>query len=77
MELFGPDDPVPPDRFKAGRVIPAFLVDDIRLARKELEAAGTPLTGPLAEDRRTGYAWQHFLGPDGLVYELPYDPARR
>ena len=77
LELFGPDEPIPPEPFKAGRVIPGFLVDDIRRARRELEAAGVPLTGPLGEDSRSGYAWQHFLGPDGLVYELTYDPARQ
>jgi hypothetical protein len=24
-----------------------------------------------------GYAWQHFRAPDGLVYEVTFDPSAR
>jgi hypothetical protein len=50
-------------------------VGDIEQARQELIDAGVELIGPL-RTMENGYAWQHFRGPDGNVYELTYDPAR-
>ncbi len=57
-------------------IICGFLVDDIHQARQELAQAGTELVGPL-RSLDSGYAWQHFRGPDGNLYELVYDPERR
>lgn len=74
LELFGPQAGNPPAQFAANQVVCGFLVDDIETARQELKGAGVELIGSLERDPRTGYAWQHFRGPDGLVYELSYDP---
>jgi hypothetical protein len=45
-----------------------FEVDDFGEARRTLVAAGIRLIGEgdSSEDRR----WQHFVGPDGNVYEI-------
>ena len=75
LELFGPHADNPPAQFAANRVVCGFLVDDIEGARAELRGAGVELIGRLERNPRTGYAWQHFRGPDGLVYELTYDPG--
>jgi catechol 2,3-dioxygenase-like lactoylglutathione lyase family enzyme len=54
--------------------VAGFLVDDIDAARAELEAAGIEFTGPI-ERMENGYAWCHFLAPDGFLYDLTYDPG--
>jgi hypothetical protein len=77
LELFGPRADVPPEQFASNRVVCGFLVDDLEAARAELVDAGAELLGGLERNERTGYAWQHFRGPDGLVYELTYDPGHR
>ena len=46
-----------------------FLVDDVREARADLEAAGISFLGPVHESD-DGAAWSHFRGPDGNVYEI-------
>ena len=74
LELFGPRGPQPPHQFAAAPVVVGFLVDDIRAARDELAAGGIELLGEL-RTTSDGYAWQHFRGPDGLVYELTFDPS--
>ena len=76
LELFGPSARHPPAQFASNRVVCGFLVDDLDSARRELEQAGIELLGGPERDSKTGYAWQHFRGPDGLVYELAYDPNR-
>ncbi len=76
LELFGPEGPDGPEQFRANKVAVGFLVEDIDVACRELRSAGVELVGQLQRDRRTGYAWQHFRGPDGLLYELTYDPTR-
>lgn len=48
--------------------VAGFLVDDVNQARAELEAAGVELLGEIG--RSDDYAWQHFRGPDGNVYEV-------
>lgn len=53
--------------FTTGPVV-GFLVDDVDAARRDLEAAGVELIGEVG--RGGGYAWQHFRGPDGNVYEV-------
>ena len=52
--------------------VAGFLVDDIDAARAEMEAAGIEFVGPI--ERTEGYAWFHFRGPDGFLYDLTYDP---
>lgn len=52
--------------------VAGFLVDDIDAARAEMEAAGIEFVGPI--ERMEGYAWFHFRGPDGFLYDLTYDP---
>jgi catechol 2,3-dioxygenase-like lactoylglutathione lyase family enzyme len=72
VEVFGPRGPQPPWLFESGSVVPGFLVGDIDEAKARVVAAGLPLLGPTRED--SGYRWQHFRGPDGVIYELTYDP---
>jgi len=70
LEVFGPNGPDPPHQFARARVVVGFRVDDIDSARRELEPLGVEVIGPLRRDSQTGYAWQHFRGPDGVIYEL-------
>jgi predicted enzyme related to lactoylglutathione lyase len=74
VEVFGPSGPN--QHFVPDSPVCGFLVDDIEQARNELIQAGIELIGPL---RRVpnGYAWQHFRGPNGTMYELPSDPEGR
>ena len=75
FELFGPGSREPPAQFAAYRVVCGFRVGDIEGARRELQGAGVELLGDIHRDIQSGYAWQHFRGPDGLVYELASDPS--
>jgi catechol 2,3-dioxygenase-like lactoylglutathione lyase family enzyme len=45
-----------------------FLVEDVHEARRELEEAGVELLGEIRSE--SGWEWQHFLAPDGNVYEI-------
>ena len=76
VELFGLHGPQTREQFSAAPIVAGFLVEDIEAARKRLVAARIELLGPLNR-AENGYAWQHFRGPDGLVYELCYDPRRK
>jgi hypothetical protein len=76
FEIFGAGGPFAPQQFARNRVVGGFLVDDIDGARAELAAApGVELLGEVDGDAE-GYRWQHFVAPDGHVYELAYDPER-
>ena len=76
FEIFGAHATFPPQQFAGNRIIGGFLVDDIESARDELAVApGVELVGEIHGDRG-GYRWQHFVAPDGHVYELAYDPGR-
>ncbi len=75
LELFGPEGPDGPEQFRANKVVVGFRVEDIDAACWELRSAGVELEGQLQRNPQTGYAWQHFRGPDGLLYELTYDPT--
>ncbi|HEY3096960.1 MAG TPA: VOC family protein [Acidimicrobiia bacterium] len=66
VEVFGPGD-ADHRHFTTGPVV-GFEVDDIEAARSEVEAAGAELIGGVG--RGGGFAWAHFRGPDGIVYEL-------
>jgi catechol 2,3-dioxygenase-like lactoylglutathione lyase family enzyme len=48
--------------------VPLFEVDDVHLARGELEAAGVEVIGATGRDSR--WEWIHFYAPDGNLYEL-------
>jgi catechol 2,3-dioxygenase-like lactoylglutathione lyase family enzyme len=74
VEVFGPRDTDHP-YFTTGPVL-GFLVEDIDAARHDLSRHGTELLGR-TEGERGDYRWQHFRGPDGYVYEVDEDPARR
>ncbi len=52
-----------------------FLVENIESARDELMKNRIELIGGIKHGE-DGYAWQHFRGPDGNLYELVYDPSR-
>jgi catechol 2,3-dioxygenase-like lactoylglutathione lyase family enzyme len=66
FEIFGPPDSEH-EHFTTGPV-PEFLVDDLRAAAAELEAAGVELVGPIQGTAEQG--WLHFRAPDGNVYGL-------
>jgi Glyoxalase/Bleomycin resistance protein/Dioxygenase superfamily len=77
LEIFGPGGPQPAYQFSRAPVVVGFLVEDIEGARDELAATrGVELLGEL-EVMEDGYVWQHFRAPDGLVYELTFDPSAR
>ena len=73
VEVFGPGDRGH-EHFDAGPVA-GFLVDDVREARKDLEATGVTFLSPVQE-ADDGAAWSHFRGPDGNVYEVT-TPAKQ
>jgi catechol 2,3-dioxygenase-like lactoylglutathione lyase family enzyme len=66
MELYRPEEEFHAF-FTTGPVV-AFLVDDVDVARAEMEAAGIRFIGPI---QRAGNAsWNHFRAPDGTVFEI-------
>jgi len=50
------------------RPVLALQVDDVRVARKELESRGVEFVTDVGGDESE--AWAYFRGPDGYVYEL-------
>ena len=48
--------------------VPLFEVDDVHLARRELEEAGIEVIGDSGRDSQ--WEWIHFRAPDGNLYEL-------
>ena len=74
VEIFGPAAELSePAQFERNPVVVGLLVDDIDSARVAIEAAGATLLGDVVRTAE-GYAWQHFIGPDGNTWELTYDP---
>ena len=73
VEVFGPGD-TEHEHFDTGPVA-GFLVDDVREARADLEAAGISFLSPIRESD-DGAGWSHFRGPDGNVYEIT-KPAKQ
>jgi catechol 2,3-dioxygenase-like lactoylglutathione lyase family enzyme len=71
LEVFRPEARYP---FATTGPIPGFLVDDASGAAAELRGAGLELLGEPGtwED----HAWQHFLAPDGHVFEVTSGPYR-
>jgi predicted enzyme related to lactoylglutathione lyase len=66
VEVFTTDEP-DHHHFTTGPVV-GFAVEDIEVARAELEAAGVDVLSPI--QRGGGLAWLHFRGADGNVWEL-------
>jgi predicted enzyme related to lactoylglutathione lyase len=66
VEVFGQGD-ADHRHFDTGPVV-GFEVEDIEVARRELEAGGVEFIGGI--DRGGGMSWAHFRGPEGFVYEL-------
>jgi len=48
--------------------VPLFEVDNVHLARRELEEAGVDVLGATGHDSQ--WEWIHFRAPDGNLYEL-------
>jgi catechol 2,3-dioxygenase-like lactoylglutathione lyase family enzyme len=73
VEIFGPNWTY--NRQFSSAPVVGFLVDDMDEARNLLRKAGLELIGEVKKGEN-GYAWQHFRGPDGNIYELVFDPQR-
>ena len=73
VEVFGPNWKYN-KHFSSAPVV-GFLVDDMDEARKRIMKAGLELIGEVKKGEN-GYAWQHFRGPDGNIYEIVLDPQR-
>lgn len=69
VQVFGPGSRY--DAFFAEHArgpVALFEVDDVHAARRELEATGVEVIGPVERDAR--WEWINFRGPDGNLYEL-------
>jgi|SRR5712692_2693745 len=73
VEIFGPNWKY--NRHFSSAPVVGFLIDDMEKARDRLRQAGLELIGEVSKGEK-GYAWQHFRGPDGNIYELVFDPQR-
>ena len=74
VEIFGPNWKYN-KHFSSSPVV-GFSVDDMKEARDRLRKSGLELIGDVKKGEK-GYAWQHFRGPDGNIYELVFDPQRK
>ncbi len=66
VEVFGGQDEE--HSFFTSAPVVGFLVDDIRQAREEMEAAGVEFIGPIHTSEHD--SWSHFRGPEGNIFEL-------
>jgi predicted enzyme related to lactoylglutathione lyase len=66
MELYRPEEAF--HAFFTTGPVAAFLVDDVDVARKTMEAAGIEFIGPIQRAGKT--SWNHFRAPDGTVFEI-------
>jgi hypothetical protein len=69
IQVFGPGDRH--YQFFAAHTpgpVALFEVDDVELARRELEAAGIEVVGEVESD--AAWTWLNFRAPDGRLYEL-------
>jgi catechol 2,3-dioxygenase-like lactoylglutathione lyase family enzyme len=72
VEVFASDYPSAAS-YSTGPVV-GLLVDDIEVARAELDAAGVELIGSTEWlQNMDGYGWFHVRGPDGNVYAIMQD----
>jgi predicted enzyme related to lactoylglutathione lyase len=53
-----------------GAIAFGFRIDDIEAASRDIEAAGCEMLGEIKRLQDIGYAYRHFRGPDGRVYNL-------
>lgn len=67
FEIFGPKAIAHEHEFMREPVA-GFLVDDVAVARREMEAKGVQFIGPLHGSGSAG--WSHFFAPDGHVYAI-------
>jgi catechol 2,3-dioxygenase-like lactoylglutathione lyase family enzyme len=65
FEVFGKESPFHP--LHACPVL-AFQVEDVRVAKKELESRGVQFVTEV--EGNESEAWTYFRGPDGYLYEL-------
>lgn len=66
VHVYGPAD-TDHDFFRAGPVV-GLVVDDFDAARQAMVEGGIEFLG---EPQRAGESvWNHYLGPDGSVYEI-------
>jgi len=68
LELYAPE--AVPDYGYNGDVAFGFRVEDVEAASAEVQAAGCQLLGEITRVPEMGYAYRHFVGPDGRVYGL-------
>ena len=73
VEVFGPNWKY--NKHLSSAPVVGFLVDNMDEARARLMKAGLELIGDVKKGEK-GYAWQHFRGPDGNIYEVVLDPQR-
>ena len=69
FQLFGPQNNNLP---YADQPVAAFLVEDVAIARAEMETKGVVFLGEIEE--WNGFAWTYFRAPDERVYELTHRP---
>jgi hypothetical protein len=67
FQLFGPQNSNLP---YTDQPVAGFLVEDVAIARAEMEAKGVVFLGEIEE--WNGFAWTYFRAPDGRVYELTH-----
>lgn len=67
FEVFGPKGVADGHEFMVAPVA-GFEVDDVVIARLEMEAKGIRFIGEVHHG--TSSAWSHFRAPDGHVYEI-------
>jgi hypothetical protein len=66
IHVYGPGD-IDHDFFRAGPVV-GLVVDDFDAARAAMVGAGIEFVGD--PQRAGGAIWNHYVGPDGSVYEI-------
>jgi catechol 2,3-dioxygenase-like lactoylglutathione lyase family enzyme len=71
VEIFGRNSKY--NRHFASSPVVGFLIDDMGEARNRIREAGLELIGEVSKGEKW-YAWQHFRGPDGNIYELVFAP---
>lgn len=70
VEVFGPEEEEHP--FMTTGPVVGFKVDDVRAARKEMEALGIEFLDSEVQTYESS-SWTHFRGPDGNVYQIADD----
>jgi hypothetical protein len=71
FQLFGPENNNLPF---ADQPVAGFLVEDVAIARTDMEAKGVLFLGEI--EQWGDFAWTYFRAPDGRVYELTHRTER-